>query len=98
LVYTLISYFVTIHLRILLWLTGYHLGINFWLFPNYFTSFKDPRKILWPLISVEKRDDQFNIGNLVFRILSAGLITYLVYQFFQDEKNIEDLKDIKGGI
>jgi hypothetical protein len=72
--------------------------MDFWLFPNYFTSFKDPRKILWPLVSVKSRDDKFGVGNLVFRTMSVGFIGYMIFQFFQDEKNIEDLKDLKGGI
>jgi hypothetical protein len=97
-VYSLISYFVTIHLRILLWIVGYHAGVNFWLFPNYFTSFKDPRKILWPIMSVEAREDRFHFGNLIFRTLSAVSIGYVIYQFFSDEKNIKDLKDLNKGI
>ena len=72
--------------------------MDFWLFPYYFTSFKDPRKILWPLVSVKSREDKFGVGNLVFRTMSVGFIGYMVFQFFQDEKNIEDLKDMKGGI
>lgn len=56
-VYTLIAYFVMIYVRIGVWIIFYHIGVNVWIFPSYFTSFKDPRKILWPVISVEKRPD-----------------------------------------
>jgi len=72
--------------------------VNFWLFPNYFTSFKDPRKMLWPLGSLNTRQDQFEIFSLIFRFIQGSFIVYIVYQFFQDEKNLEDLKDLKGGI
>jgi hypothetical protein len=78
-VYTVIAYFTTIHIRIALWIVFYHLGINFWLFPSYFTSFKDPRKILWPVISIEKRADCLHLGNLIFRTMSAGFIGYITY-------------------
>lgn len=30
--------------------------------------------------------------------MSAGFIGYLIYQFFQDEKNLKDLKVLGGGI
>jgi hypothetical protein len=98
LVYTVIAYFTTIHVRIALWIVFYHFGLNLWLFPSYFTSFKDPRKILWPVISIEKRSDCLDLGNLIFRTMSAGLIGYITYQFFQDEKNLKDLKILGGGI
>jgi hypothetical protein len=97
-VYTVIAYFTTIHLRIALWIVFFHFGVNFWLFPSYFTSFKDPRKMLWPVVSFEKRANFFHIGSLIFRAMSAGFIGYLIFQFFQDEKILKDLKVLGGGI
>ena len=37
--------------------------------------------------------------SVVFRLMSGTLICYMIYQFLQDEKNIEDLRDIaENGI
>ena len=40
------------------------------------------------------RADFYDIKSVIFRILSGSLILYLLYQFCQDEKNIEDLKEV----
>ena len=90
-VYTGIAYIFTIILRILLYIVGYHIGCDFWLFPNYFESFTNPMIILWPLASFKPRKDMFNVGSMIFRITSASLIAYTFFLAMSEEKIIEDL-------
>ena len=91
----LIAYFLTIAAKITLGFTFYHIGVNFWLFPNFFESFVNPKKMLLPLAKAEIRPDFCNPISLLFRLCSASLILYSLYQFSQDEKAIEDFREIR---
>lgn len=84
-------------LRLILWGILYHFGLEFWLFPNYFVDSNDPRDSFLPLYSFEVRDDFGDIRSMVFRLISGCLIVYMGYQFCQDEKNMEDLKDLANN-
>ena len=97
--YLLVFLVVTAILRLILWLILYHFGMEFWLFPNYFVDSNDPRDSFLPVYSFEIRDDALDWKSIVFRLLSGAMIVYMGYQFCQDEKNIEDLKDLgKNGL
>lgn len=43
---------------------------------------------------MEMRSDFFNPASLLFRLGSGSFMLFLLYQFCQDEKNIEDLREI----
>jgi len=92
--YLLVFLISTAIIRVILWGILYHFGLEVWLFPNYFIDSNDPRDSFLPVWSYETRDDMFDMRSIVFRLLSGGLIVYMCYQFCQDEKNIEDLKDL----
>lgn len=92
--YLLVFLIVTAILRLILWGILYHFGLEFWLFPNYFIDSNDPRDSFLPVYSFEVRDDMFDFRSIIFRLLSGSLLVYMCYQFCQDEKNIEDLKDL----
>jgi hypothetical protein len=92
--YLLVFLIVTAILRVILWGILYHFGMEFWLFPNYFIDSNDPRDSFWPLHSFEIREDATDIKSIIFRIASGSLIVYMGYQFCQDEKNLEDLRDL----
>ena len=92
--YLLVFLIVTGFVRAILWGILYHFGLEFWLFPNYFIDSNDPRDSFLPLYSFEVRDDATDIRTAVLRIFSGALLVYTGYQFCQDEKNIEDLKDL----
>lgn len=81
-------------LRVILWGILYHFGMEFWLFPNYFIDSNDPRDSFWPLYSFEIREDAAEFKSIIFRLASGALIIYMGYQFCQDEKNLEDLRDL----
>jgi hypothetical protein len=92
--YLLVFLAVTAVLRLILWVFLYHFGLEFWLFPNYFIDSNDPRDSFLPVYSFEVREDCADAKSIIFRIASGSLIVYMMYQFCQDEKNIEDLKDL----
>jgi translocation protein SEC62 len=92
--YLLVFLVVTAILRLILWGILYHFGLEFWLFPNYFIDSNDPRDSFLPVYSFEVREDCFDFKSIIFRIISGSLIVYMAYQFCQDEKNIEDLRDL----
>lgn len=97
--YLLVFLIVTAVLRVILWGILYHFGLEFWLFPNYFIDSNDPRDSFLPVTSFEVREDMFDVRSIIFRLLSGSLLVYMCYQFCQDEKNIEDLKDLgKNGL
>lgn len=92
--YLLVFLVVTAFVRVILWGILYHFGLEFWLFPNYFIDSNDPRDSFLPVYSFEVRSDASDFKSIIFRIASGSLIVYMGYQFCQDEKNIEDLKDL----
>ena len=92
--YLLVFLIATAILRVILWGILYHFGLEFWLFPNYFIDSNDPRDSFLPVYSFEVREDMFDVRSIIFRLLSGSLLVYMCYQFCQDEKNIEDLKDL----
>lgn len=92
--YLLVFLIVTAILRVILWGILYHFGMEFWLFPNYFIDSNDPRDSFLPVWSFEIREDASDFKSIIFRLCSGALIVYMGYQFCQDEKNIEDLKDL----
>lgn len=97
--YLLVFLVVTAVFRVILWGFLYHFGFEVWLFPNYWIDSNDPRDSFLPVWSYEVRDDMFEFRSIIFRIISGSLIVYMGYQFCQDEKNIEDLKDLaQNGI
>ena len=97
--YLLVFLVVTAIFRVILWGFLYHFGFEVWLFPNYWIDSNDPRDSFLPVWSYEVRDDMFEFRSIIFRLISGSLIVYMGYQFCQDEKNIEDLKDLaQNGI
>lgn len=97
--YLLVFLVVTAFLRVILWGILYHFGFEVWLFPNYWIDSNDPRDSFLPVWSAEIRDDMFEFRSIIFRLISGSLIVYMGYQFCQDEKNVEDLKDLaQNGI
>lgn len=92
--YLLVFLVITAFVRVILWGILYHFGLEFWLFPNYFIDSNDPRDSFLPVYSFEVRSDASDYKSVIFRLASGALICYMGYQFCQDEKNIEDLKDL----
>uniref|UniRef100_A0A7S3MZY8 Translocation protein SEC62 n=1 Tax=Strombidium inclinatum TaxID=197538 RepID=A0A7S3MZY8_9SPIT len=92
--YLLVFLIATAILRLVLWIFLYHFGLEVWLFPNYFIDSNDPRDSFLPVWSYEVREDSSDFKAIIFRLISGALICYMGYQFTQDEKNMEDLRDL----
>lgn len=73
-----------------------HLGVDVWLFPNFYRDFYavKPHKSLLPLVDVKLRDDFLEPLSLVVRLISAGLIAYFLIDFYSDDRKMEDLKEV----
>ena len=96
--YLLIAYVCIAVARLVVWGIFYHIGVRAWLFPNFRKSYS-PAQFLWPLFSFEVRADAADPKAVLFRLVSGYMIILTLYQFCQDEKNIEDLKDFaENGI
>ena len=93
--YTLVFLCVTAVVRAIVWFAIFHLGIDFWIFPNYFIDSDNILDSFWPLLSCERREDMFDIRMLVVRIVSACAIAYGVQEFMTDPENLEQL--VSGG-
>ena len=96
LVASFLGFFVIGAVRLLLRAAFAHLGIELWLFPNFYRDFYvvKPHSSLWPLIQVKLRDDAFDPLSLIVRVASAGLIAYFVVDFYKDDKKMEDLREV----
>ena len=93
-----IAYFAIIIIRAILTVIMFHFGFNFSLFPNYFDSFFNFKNKLTPVFSFETRSDFFNPISLMFRLMSSSFIAFLIYQFTQDEKAMQDFKEIRDHV
>jgi len=93
--YTLVFLCVTAVVRAIVWFAIFHVGIDFWIFPNYFIDSDNILDSFWPLLSCERREDMFDIRMLVVRIVSACAIAYGVQEFMTDPENLENL--VSGG-
>ena len=58
--YTLVFLIATVIIRAILWFAFFHIGIDFWIFPNYFIGSDNICDTFWPLASYEKREDIFD--------------------------------------
>eukprot|EP00806_Schmidingerella_arcuata_P002167 Macronucleus_296.p1 GENE.Macronucleus_296~~Macronucleus_296.p1 ORF type:complete len:381 (+),score=132.62 Macronucleus_296:1-1143(+) len=77
--------------RAIVWFAIFHIGIDFWIFPNYFIDSDNILDSFWPLLSCEKREDMFDFRMLIVRIVSAIAISYGVQEFLKDPENLDSL-------
>jgi hypothetical protein len=62
--------------RAIVWFAIFHIGIDFWIFPNYFIDSDNILDSFMPVLSVEKREDLLDVRMLLVRIASAAAIFY----------------------
>ena len=82
---------MTAILRAIVWFAIFHLGIDFWIFPNYFIDSDNILDSFWPLLSVEKREDMMDFRMLILRVASMCAIAYGAQEFFKDPENLESM-------
>jgi hypothetical protein len=93
--YLLVFLIGTAVVRAIVWFAIFHLGIDFWIFPNYFIDSDNILDSFIPILTVEKREDIFDLRMLVLRIASAAAVFYGVTEFLKDPQNLEDV--LAGG-
>ena len=74
--YTLCFLVITAVVRAIVWFAIFHIGLDFWIFPNYFIDSDNILDSFWPLLSLDKREDMFDVRMLLVRIASAYAIYY----------------------
>ena len=89
--YTLVFLIVTAIIRAIVWFAIFHIGIDFWIFPNYFIDSDNILDSFWPLLSIDKRDDMFDFRMLIVRVVSAIAIVYGAQEFMADPENLESM-------
>ena len=77
--------------RLIVWFIIFHVGIDFWIFPNYFIDSNNPLDSFIPLLEVSKRDDIFDFRMLILRLASIATIVYGATVFMQEPKSIDDV-------
>jgi len=93
--YLLVLLIGTAVVRAIVWFALFHLGIDFWIFPNYFIDSDNILDSFRPFLEVEKRQDMFDIRMLLVRIASAFAIFYGVSEFMKEPENLDNL--LSGG-
>lgn len=93
--YTLVFLIATAIVRAIVWFAIFHIGFDFWIFPNYFIDSDNILDSFWPLLSMDKREDMFDVRMLLLRIASACAIFYGAQEFFKDPENLESM--MSGG-
>jgi len=77
--------------RLIVWFMLFHIGLDFWIFPNYFCDDNNPLAAFWPLLEVTLRSDKFDPFMTVVRLASAFLIFQTSTEFLKDPKNLDEL-------
>lgn len=89
--YLLVAIIGTAILRAILWFVIFHLGVDFWLFPNYFIDSDNILDSFRPVLDVERREDMFDIRMGLLRIASAAAIFYAASEFLKEPENLDNL-------
>ena len=74
--YTLVFLISMAIIRAIVWFAIFHIGIDFWIFPNYFIDSDNILDSFWPLLSLNMRDDMFDARMFLLRIASCCAIFY----------------------
>ena len=82
-------------MRAIVWFIIFHIGIDFWIFPNYFIDSDNILDSFWPLLSLDRREDMFDIRMLLVRVASAAAVLYGAQEFLRDPANLESM--MAGG-
>lgn len=77
--------------RFIVWFIIFHLGIDFWIFPEYFCDSNNPLDAFWPLLQITKRADMFDPFMGLVRIASAFVLFHTSSEFLKDPKNLDEL-------
>ena len=78
-------------MRAIVWFMIFHIGIDFWIFPNYFIDSDNILDSFVPILGVQKREDMFDVRMLILRAASISAIIYGASEFLKEPDNLEHL-------
>jgi hypothetical protein len=87
--YTLCAIAVTTDLRLVLYILLFHVGFDFWLFPNFFIDSNDILDSFRPLYTLEKREDMLDPKMIIIRMASFAGICMAVMEIAKDPENLK---------
>lgn len=87
--YTLCAIAVTSVVRLVLYILVFHIGFDFWLFPNFFIDSNDILDSFRPIYTLEKRDDMADPKMIIIRIASFAGICMAVMEIAKDPENLK---------
>lgn len=93
--YFLVALIGTAILRVIVWFIIFHIGVDFWIFPNYWADEDSILDSFRPVLSVEKREDIFDWKMLIIRCISAVAILNGCQEFIRDPTKLNDFR--QGG-
>ena len=73
-----------------MWFIIFHIGLDFWIFPNYWADEDSILDSFRPILSLEKRTDIFDWKMGTIRIISALAIANGLQEFVRDPTKIEE--------
>lgn len=77
--------------RAIVWFLIFHIGFDFWIFPNYFIESNNPLDSFFPLWEGYRREDMFEIRMGIVRVASAFCLFYSASEFLKEPENLDNL-------
>jgi hypothetical protein len=85
-------------LRLIIWFVLFHVGIDFWLFPNYFIDSNNPLDSFVPFLEVSKRDDMLDFRMAILRLASVAAIVFGANEWIKSENTMDDVVNVFGDL
>jgi len=87
--YLLVFLIGTAIVRLIVWFVLFHVGIDFWIFPNYFIDSDNILDSFRPMLEVEKREDMLDFRMLLVRLASIYAIYFGATEFLKEPDNLD---------
>ena len=82
----------------IVWFVLFHIGIDFWIFPNYFIDSNNPLDSFFPLLEVAKRDDMLDFRMAILRLASVAAIVFGANEWIKSENTMDDVINTFGDL
>jgi len=83
---------------LIVWFVLFHIGIDFWIFPNYFIDSNNPLDSFFPLLEVAKRDDMLDFRMAILRLASVAAIVFGANEWIKSENTMDDVINTFGDL
>ena len=78
-------------MRVIVWFLIFHVGIDFWIFPNYWADEDSILDSFRPVLTVEKREDMFDWKMGIVRLVSLFAMGNGAMEFVREPQKLSDL-------